>query len=99
MSSPSGAMVRYDDAPAVATPATIRVPFGGPRDLTVGLGGYRTTTARLPLRVTVTGFLWDALTLRWRRALGAAPYTTVEVRLVADHEGVGTWGPDDVPAP
>ncbi len=95
VSSPPGAMIRYDDAPAVATPATLRVPFGGARDVTVGLGGYRTTTARLPLRVTATGFLWDALTLRWRRARGAAPYTTLEVRLVEEHGGVGTWAPEE----
>jgi hypothetical protein len=70
--------------------------MGGARAIRASLGGYRTVTVRLPLHATTTGFLVDVLTLRWRRAFGGVPYTTVELRLVPEHGGVGTWDPEDV---
>ena len=92
---PAGALVQYDAA-SQPSPTSVLVPFGGARTIRVSLGGYRTLSAALPAHVTTTGFLADVLTLRWRRAFGAVPYTTLELRLVPEHGGVGTWDPEDV---
>jgi hypothetical protein len=62
----------------------------------VSLPGYRTVTMRVPPGTSHTAFVGDALTFRWARALGRRPYAVLEVRLVPDHDGVGTWAPEDV---
>jgi hypothetical protein len=78
-------------------PARVELrPFGA-RRLEVSLPEYRTVTVTLPLRLVTWGWVTDTLTLRWRRAVGLVPAAIVELRLVEDHGGVGTWTPDEAP--
>ncbi len=105
VTAPEGARVVVVDrrgrvvpgAPAGVGPTSVELrPFGA-RRVEVSLPEHRTVTVTLPLRLVTWGWVADTLTLRWRRAFGIVPAAIVEVRLVEDHGGVGTWAPEEAP--
>ena len=91
----AGRVVPGDPARVGPTRVELR-PFGA-RRVEVSLPEHRTLTVTLPLRLVTWGWVTDTLTLRWRRAFGLVPAEVLEVRLVEDHGGVGTWTPDEAP--
>ena len=91
----AGRVVRGD--PTRVGPTHVELRPCGPRRLEVSLPEHRTLTVTLPLRLVTWGWVTDALTLRWRRSFGVVPAAIVEVRLIEDHGGVGTWTPDEAP--
>lgn len=92
---PAGATIAFNGSPAGRSPVEVEVRPFKPRELTVSLPGYRTATVELS-RTGPMSFVADALTLRWLRALGLTPYRPVEVRLVREHGGIGTWDPSEL---
>ncbi len=96
-SAPEGAMVRYGGRDVGVTPVVLDVrPFGA-RRVEARLLGYRPFVTKLPLGMTTTRFVGDALLLRPYQGLGLAPAATLELRLVKEHGGVGTWEEGDAP--
>ena len=94
-SAPEGAMVRYGGKDVGPAPVVLDVRPFGPRRVEARLLGYRPLTTRLPLGMTTTRFVGDVL--RPYQGLGLAPAGTLELRLVKEHGGVGTWEEGDAP--
>jgi hypothetical protein len=105
VSVPSGATVAWidragrpiPDAPEVPVPAQLRLTPFGPRRVRVSLPDHRSVDVAFSPGLVSWEFAADVLLVRPGRLRGRTPARVVEVRLVAEHGGVGTWAPGDVP--
>lgn len=94
-SNPPGAAVTWNGTSAGRAPAQLTVRPFQPHAVTLRLTGYRTADVTLAHTGSMS-FVSDALTLHWFRAIGLVPYAQVEVRLLREHGGIGTWEPEDL---
>lgn len=94
-STPPGAAIIWNGTAAGRAPTHLTVRPFQPHDVAVRLTGYRTAEITLS-RTGTMSFVGDLLTLHWFRALGLVPYAEVEVRLLREHGGIGTWDPEDL---
>ena len=94
--APEGAELRYGGEPVGPAPVTLRVRPFGPRALEANFAGYRTLSTELPLSWTTSRFVGDALLLRPLQGLGIRRSGVLELMLVPEHEGVGTWEEGEV---
>jgi hypothetical protein len=105
VSVPSGATVAWldragqpmPDLPEQPVPAQLRLRPFGPRRVRVSLPDHRTVDVAFSPGLVSWEFVTDVLLARPDRLWGRAPARVVEVRLVEEHGGVGTWAPGDVP--
>ena len=94
-SLPAGATVTWNGEEVGRAPVEVEVRPFRPRELEVTLPGYRPAVLRLS-RTGPMSFVAEAVTLRWFRATGLVPWHTVEVTLVREHGGIGTWDAEDL---
>lgn len=98
VSDPPGATVRVGRQTLGPTPRDVSMlwwPFR-PMRVRVAAPGYRPVDVSLKERVGPWHLVGELLTLHWKRLLGLAPRAEIEVLLVREHGGVGTWSPDDI---
>lgn len=94
-SFPDGATVSVGGAAPTRVPTEVAVRPFGPKVIVVSLPGYRSATVHLS-RTGPLSFVWDAVTFRFGRMVGLTPYREVEIRLLREHGGMGTWDPQDL---
>ncbi len=93
VTDPIGASVSLGDRRLGLSPVNVVLPLFGPRTLTVQLAGYRTLTVPLGWKLSALASPPEPTGLP---AAGPLRSATLELRLVREHGGVGTWDPATV---
>ena len=92
---PVGASVSLGERRLGLSPVTVVLPLFGPHMLTVQAAGYRTLTVPLGWKLSALGPPPDAVA-SGLPAPDPGRSATLELRLVREHGGVGTWDPATV---